>query len=413
MRNLWLVVRREYISRFRSGGYVVSTVVMMLLLFGSTLIPAVFERQNRSEPLQVLLLDRTGQVAAPLQEALKVAPDSEGGRPVTLEVVSGDEASYQEQVRKGEKALLVVEGTFPGAVKARFLAGSGAVLQESPAVLGPLEGLIRSARMQARGIDPSVAMEIMRPMEAEVKQISARDGERDQREYFGLFTLAVGAAMSIYIIVLLNGSFVFQGVLEEKVSRVMEVMASTVRPAEMLAGKVIGLGALGLTQFVLLGAAWGTGNTIANRLTDAPSTSVSLSVLGVLLVYLVLGYALSAVLMAAAASTISRMEDSQTMMMPITMLQVIPMVMMMPVINDPNGSLAFWMSLIPFFSPMIMVVRTVMTDVPAWQVALSMTLLVLATAGMAWAGSRVYRAAMLSYGGRPSFRQILNYLRAG
>lgn len=411
MRNLWLVARREYVNRIRSGGYIASTLLMMLLFFGSTLLPVFFATKEKTEPMHLLVLDRTGAVTAPLQQALATRP--EGAREITIESVSDEEAAL-EQARKGSNALLVLEGTYPGALKARFLSGNIGMLGDAGAVLAPLEGLIRSARMQERGIDPTVAMEILRPLEMETRQITTKDGERDESAFSGSIMLAIGAIMAIYIIVLMNGTFIFQGVLEEKVSRVMEVMASSVSPSAMMAGKVIGLGALGLTQFLTMGVAWGLGNTIASRLTPTimmqpPSGWVIFN----LVAYLILGFLLSATLMAAAGATVSRMEDSNTVMMPITMIHVIPMFLTTPVLTNPDGGLALVMSMVPFFSPIVMLMRVVLTDVPIWQVAVSMGLMALSITFMVWAGARVYRASMLSYGARPSLRQILGYLRAG
>lgn len=413
MRNLWLVTKREYISRAKSSAYLITTLFMVLIFFGSTLLPAVFDSQSKAETLYLLLLDRTSAVAAPLQAALEQEAQQEGSRAVQVEVVSGEEGALSERARAENKALLVVEGSFPGGLKVRYLAPSPNLLMASHAVLGPLEGLVRGALMAEQGIAPTVLAQLMRPMEVEERQVGTRSGERDSKQFSGSLMLGMGAVMAVYIIVLLNGTFVFQGVLEEKVSRVLEVMAASVRPREMMLGKVLGLGALGLTQFVLMAVAWWMGSATAAKLSDIPLESPSVGFALAVLGYILLGFALSASLMAAAGSTVSRMEDGQTVLMPITMLQVLPMLMLAAVIGSPNSSLAVALSLIPFFSPTVMVLRMVLTDVPAWQIGLSMGLMLLTTWVMTVASIRVYRAAMLSYGGRPSLRQIWQYLKVG
>lgn len=413
MRNLWLVVKREYVSRARSSAYIITTLFMMILFLGSTLVPAIVASRSKTEALHILLLDRTGQVAVPLQAALNAAAIASGSRSVALEVVEGDEAALTDRARTGSVALLVVEGGYPDGVKARYLSGSPNVMMGSSAVLIHLESVVRSALMQKQGIDPAVLAQLMRPIAVEQRQLGTHEGERDEEQFKGSLMLALGAVMAIYIIVLLNGSFVFQGVLEEKLSRVMEVMAASVRPSEMMTGKVLGLGGLGLTQFILLGVSWGLGSKLAGSMTGIPAVSPGAGLGALMITYMILGYALSATLMAAAASTISRMEDSTTVMMPITMLQVIPMMMFGVILGDPNGMLSTVLSMVPFFSPTVMMLRLVLASVPAWQVIVSLGLMVASTVLMAWGAGRVYRAAMLSYGGRPSMRQIWSYLRVG
>lgn len=417
MRNLWLIVRREYVSRGKSSAYIVSTLFMMVMLLASTLAPAIFASKEKTDPLHVVLLDQTGQVAAPLQAMIDAGTGQESSRELTLEVAAGTEEALMERARNEQIAILIVEGAYPGAVKARYYSLSIKELQKSSAVIGPLNALVRAARMQERGIDPAVAMEILQPMAVEERQLSAAGGEgRDAEDFMGSMFLALGVVMAIYITVLMNGTFVFQGVLEEKISRVMEVMASSVRPGQMMAGKVLGLGALGLTQFFLLGLAWYGGNTASKQIladTAAQPQSISLGVGLLALLFMLLGYAISATMMAAAAATVSRMEDSQALMMPLSMIQAIPLMIIMPIMTDPNGTLATAFSFVPFFAPSVMAARVILGDVPAWQVAAS-TLLMAATAVlMTWMGGRIYRAALLSYGGRPSMRQLWGYMKAG
>lgn len=413
MRNLWLVTKREYVGRLKSGAYIVSTAVLMLVFFATTFLPSYFEASTKSKPLEVTVLDKTGQVFGPLQEAMKQMESEHSKREVTLTEGSGDEAALVEKARNGEFALLVIEGSFPGDLKARYLAASLSSLTDSGLVLTPLQGMIRAARMQERGLAPEVAMEIMQPLDVEEKQLTAGDSERSQDQFMGSLMLAMGAIMSIYMITMINSQFVFQGVLEEKVSRVVEVMAAAVRPTEMMVGKVIGLGALGLTQYLGMMAAWIAGNTLASEMVDVPTQSLSLEIALLIMLFILLSYILNATLMAALGATVSRMEDSQTVQTPVMMLMMIPMFLFTPVLNDPNGSLAVILSFIPIFTPIIMLLRVILGEVASWQVWLSVGILMTTTALVAWASGRIYRAALLTFGSRPSMKQLWQYLKAG
>lgn len=411
MRNMWLVARREFVGRGKSSGYLITTVFMAVILLAVTLIPVFMEGGEKSTPLNIILLDKTGAVTAPLQGALEAMKAEPGTREVNLEVSKSDEAAVIEQMKKEGKGLLIVEGTFPAGLKARFLSTSPAILNSGGAVMAPLEGIVRAARLQARGIDPAVSQEVMKPLETETLQITETGEGRTSEDFMGSMMTALGVVMVVYMVVMLNGQFIFMGVLEEKVSRVVEVMAASVGPAEMLAGKVIGLGALGLIQFVVIMASWVGGNLISAQVSEQPVGGVSLTGALTAFVFLVLGYVLAAALNAAAASTISRMEDQTAVSMPVQMVQVVPYLMIMAVIMNPTGKLAEITSMIPIFSQTVMVARVLMGPVPLWQILVSIGLMTATTVLFLWGGGRIYRAALLSYGARPNFKQIMGYLR--
>ncbi|HWI63173.1 MAG TPA: ABC transporter permease [Symbiobacteriaceae bacterium] len=414
MRNMWLVARREFVGRGKSSGYLITTVFIAIVLLGVTVLPTFMQRNEKTAPVHVLMLDNTGALAQPLEAALKAIAGQPGARELSLEVAQAGatEAVMLDRMKKEGKALLIVEGTYPAGLKARFLSTSPAALQNAGVVMGPLESIVRAARLQARGLDPAVSQEIMKPLAIETLQITEKGEGRTQNDFLGTMMTALGIVMVVYMVVMLNGQFVFQGVLEEKVSRVVEVMAASVGPGEMLAGKVLGLGALGLVQFVVIMASWVGGTLINRQISDAPVGSISVTGALVALVFLVLGYILAAALNAAAAATISRMEDQTAVAMPVQMIQVIPYMMLVAVMTDPNGQLATVLSMIPIFSQTVMVMRVLMGTVPLWQILTSIVLMAVTALVFVWGGGRIYRAALLSYGARPSMKQVLGYLRS-
>lgn len=414
MRNLWLVTRREYIGRLKSGAYIASTLVLMVAFFATTFLPNYMESRTKAKPLTVTVLDKTGQLFGPLQEAiLQASAEAERPREVRLIQGSGEEAALIERTRQGEFSLLIVEGTFPGALKARYLASTLSALADSGTIKGPLENLVRAARMQERGLAPEVAMEMIRPLDIEELQLTAGDTGRTQEQFTGALFLAMGAIMSIYMITMMNSQFVFQGVLEEKVSRVVEVMAAAVKPSDMMIGKILGLGALGLTQYLFMMAAWLAGDLLSRQMMEVPAESLSLRIALLIMVFILLSYVLNASLMAALGATVSRMEDAATVQTPVTMVMMLPMFLFTPVLENPNGSLAVVLSFIPIFTPIIMLLRVIMGQVAAWQVGLSIALLLVSAILVTWASGRVYRAALLSFGTRPTMKKLWEYLRMG
>jgi ABC-2 type transport system permease protein len=409
MRNVWLIFRREFVQRGKTPGYILVTLLMAGLLLGSSLAPAMMRGTNQQKDLRVLMLDPTNRIADLLESTLQA--QSTGGS-IRLERVTDDERLLIERTKEPDLAVLIIEGTYPHMLKARYLAATPGMMQASAAILKPLEGLVRAARLQDRQIDPAVAAEVLQPLEVDVRQVVAGE-QRDSSAFNSSILGVVSAVMMIYMVVLMNGSFVFMGVLEEKVSRVVEVMSASVRPEEMLAGKVAGLGALGMIQFLCLAAAQVGGSLWAGRISGTPSPSLSLGVGLLAAVFLTLGFALMATMMAAAAATVSRMEDANTMMMPFTLIMVLPMMFLAPIISEPNGKVATILSLIPVWTPQLMLLRVAVVDVPRWQVILSLVMLVVTTIVMVRIGARVYRTALLSFGARPSMKQLWGYLRSG
>ena len=407
MRNLWLVTRREFLSRIKSGAFIASTLIMMIVVVAASALPLLMGRT--SDPLSVMVLDRTGQLLAPLQEAVAAA---EGGRQVTLAPVEGDERDLIAEARAEGAVLLIIDGTYPDDVQARLLYNSMGDLTSSSLVTDPLTQLVRAARLDQRGLPPEVALEVLQPLTLETLQLkSAEEGTSDQ--FVGTLFLAMGAIMSVYMISMINSQFVFQGVLEEKVSRVVEVMAAAVRPSEMMLGKILGLGLLGVIQYVAMMAAWLGGSILTVQAMGVPMGGITPGVTLLLAAFVVLSYAMNASVLAALGATISRMEDSQTVVSPVMILMMLPMFLITPVLTDPNGTLATVLSFIPIWTPIVMLLRVMMADVPTVQVAVSLALLAGTTALLWWASGRIYRAALLSFGTRPTLKQLWQYLRAG
>lgn len=414
MRNLWLVAQREFVMRGKSAAYLITTALIMVMLLFTTIFPAIMQGKSKTQALDVMVLDQTGMVTEGLKSVVATAAQGQArARSITVNAVSGDEASLTERAKNEGKVLLVITGSFPDDVKARYLAGDLNMLDGANAVMGPLESMVRAARISKAGLDPKVAAEILKPMSTEVSQITASGKQRNQDAFMGAYLLSMGVVMALYMVILMNGQFVFMGVLEEKLSRVMEVMVSNVSASAMMAGKVLGLAALGLLQFIGTILAWFVGNEIAAKIAGTQVGHLSLGTGLLAFLFLILGFIMVSTLMAAGAATISRMEDQQTVMTPITLLVALPLLCMTAFINNPDSTLAVVLSIVPFFSQSLMIFRVLMGGVPVWQILLSLFLMVIATIGFTWASGRVYRAAMLSYGGRPTMKKLWEYLKAG
>jgi ABC-2 type transport system permease protein len=239
--------------------------------------------------------------------------------------------------------------------------------------------------------------------------------QRGEEERGQTFMLAFALLMIIYVTILVYGVMVMRGVIEEKQSRIVEVLLSSVRPFELMLGKLIGIGLVGLTQYL----AWVLFGLIISILTAFPMLLAGASLLPRIdpmlllffLIFYVLGYFLYATLYAMVGALVSSEEDGQQMQLPVTMTIVIPILVSSLVLRDPDSTISTVLSLIPFFAPMLMFLRIGLQSPPWWQITLSIVLLLATIVGTVWAAARVYRVGILMYGKRPTIPEILRWLR--
>jgi ABC-2 type transport system permease protein len=249
--------------------------------------------------------------------------------------------------------------------------------------------------------------------------------------------VAIGFIMGflIYITMLVYGSVVMQGVMQEKVNRVVEIIVSSVRPFDLLMGKVLGIGAMGLVQMtfwaiLIAGGVFFSGTVLALFLDPAnlnlpasasqdellAAANFSMPAVDPLLFvwfvgYFLLGYLLYASLFSAIGSTVEQQQDAQSLMLPVMLPIILSIVFLQPVIEAPNSTLAIVLSMVPLTSPISMVVRVAVTHVPLWEVSLSFLLLVGAFFGAIWVAGRIYRVGILMYGKKASFKDLAKWIR--
>ncbi|MDR7301470.1 ABC transporter permease [Haloactinomyces albus] len=388
-RTVWLVARRELDTRVRTRSFVLGTLVMILLIAA---YPALmfFIGQNASATT-VGFTGRAAAVIQPTEITAESMGESVEGREIT------DVADGKQQVRAGELDALVT-GT-PGALKLivedRPDAGLRAVLD---AVAGQ-QAL--NTELSRAGLDPAEVNAAVASAKVAVTSLEPADPQQGQR-----LALAMAAAFLLYFMLIGSSQMVAQGVVEEKSSRVVEILLSTIRPSQLLAGKVLGIGLTGLLQFLVIGVV-GVVATTTTGLMTLPSTA-SAGTLVWALVWFLLGFFFYATIMAAGASLVSRQEDLQGVVMPIIMLLIVPFVVGISILpNDPESSLGTALSLVPGFSPVLMPMRIALGVAAPWEIAVSIVLSVLATAALLWLGGRIYSNAVLRTGARVKLSEAL------
>jgi len=227
--------------------------------------------------------------------------------------------------------------------------------------------------------------------------------------------LAYVFMMIIYVTVLMYGVYVMRGVLEEKSSHVVEVIISTVKPFELMLGKILGIGAVGLTQFViwaaLMAAISAPGAVAAVGISGMELPTIPGLLLVFFVVFFVLGFLLYGTLYAGIGAAFDTEQEAQNFQGLVTMLLIVPMVLMIQIINQPDGTLSVVLSLIPFFTPMLMFLRMTLVPVPVWQVTASVVLMLGTILASTWVVAKIYRVGILMHGSKPKLKDLIRWVR--
>ena len=428
MKKIWIVLKSEFLRRVRSVWFIVGTLLAPLILIGVSTLPAILGAAAvGSDQRTIAVLDETGVLFEEFQNRL------------SNQFLATEHAGPEEALRKD-----VLEGTYDGYLyipatilneegEAQFYSVEGSGLTGASRLENGLTRALEEYRLKAY----DVSDEIREILNAYVPVRTIKLTEEGEQEDSGAFYSILGYIMGfiIYMAMFLYGAYVIQGVLEEKTTRVIEVMVSSVRPFQMLMGKVLGIGAVGILQMIvwsviMLGMVLFAGSVIAFfldptdlnlpidasqeellRAADITIPSISPSVFIWFVLFFLGGYLLYASLFAAVSSVVEQQQDAQGLLMPIYALIIIPIMFIVFFVESPNSALATGLSMFPFFSPILMVVRVAVTEVPTWQVLLSFFLLIATFLGAMWVCARIYRIGILMYGKKPDLRELIRWVR--
>lgn len=431
MHKIWIVLRSEYLRRVRTKGFILTTLLLPVALAAFLFfivfltISAMEEEPSRT----IAVVDETGVLLPRLVE----------GSDERIRFAAADVPvdSLRALAFAGEKYagyLTLPAGLVDGEGQASyFSAESAGSFQLEARIRERIEYAVAAVRLEQQQVAPEVLALLTRDVPLRMVKLTEEGEEAGSRGFF----IALGYIMGIliFMMMIVYGSVVMQGVIDEKSSRVVEVVVSSVRPFQLMMGKVLGIGAMGLTQMIVWSVLTFVVTTAAGPLVvlfidparfDLPETADTEQVLAaanitipsldpVVLVwfvlYFLLGYLLYASFYATVGSLVESQQESQSFLVPLLLPIIIAMYTLMPQIESPNSTLSVVLSMLPLTSPISMVVRTAVTDVPVWQVLLSLLLLVGMFLAAIWVGARIYRVGILMYGKRPSLKDLARWMR--
>jgi ABC-2 type transport system permease protein len=450
MKKLLVIIRREYLGRIRTKGFVISSLLGPLIMIGFMVVPGLLIAMQTGSATKVAVLDLTGKMYEGVRDSILASRDDEGGdgerknRTAAVPVEPEGEARMRqalkeisgryevEQVTAGGRPVEEIKRELNARVRKGelgvYLVLPEKILEEGRAeyygrnVSDPittshlrhsLNRAVVEQRLREANIDQNRVRRLSREIDLETTKVSESGVERDSG---GGFALAMFVGFFIYMAILMYGQLILSSVVEEKTTRVSEVLFSSVKPFHLMLGKLAGIALVAITQYVIWAVAFGAFalygvGMLASRGMDVPLPRLPPSFAVYALLFFLLGFLMYATIYLLVAAMVTTEKEAGQMAMPLILLSVVSIYLAFPVIRNPNSSFAFWISITPFFSPITMLVRIVTETPPFWQIALSLGVGLASVVLFVWMAARIYRVGMLMYGKSASLPEVMRWLR--
>lgn len=444
-RNIKIIISREYLNRVKKKSFLVTTFLVPVLMAALVLVPVIVMMTSEEKTKVIAVYDRSGVVAQTLEDTKTIDYVISPDIPVDSLKRNMKELGY-------DAVLDISEINGQKSVTADLTSVNPMGVEMASNINNRIEDAIEDYRINSYGIDGLA--QIMQDVKADIKLNTytiGDDGEEKISEtgVYAIFSMILG--MIIFIFVTMFGSMVMSSVIEEKTSRVVEVLVSSVRATELMFGKIIGIACVALTQFFLwivltfalvAGASAFMGTDILKDKnptemvesmgvdpaameevmpSEGPAGEISIvldtiknmdmgSMLLIFLVFFVFGYLLYASMFAAIGSAVENEGDSSQLQLPVTIPLMIGYFIAIYAFRAPDSAIAFWGSMIPFTSPIVMIARAPF-GVPAWEIAVSMVLLIVTFVVLAWLSAKIYKVGILMFGKKTTWKDLWKWLK--
>ena len=436
LNKIGIIITREFYERVRKKSFIITTILMPLLMIGLMVAPSLMMLFAKGEQKSLVVIDQSGIIAPQLEgdEEITFTPMD-----VTLEEARADSNIFG--------VLWIGSDVVDNPSNVKLYTNSSSSMSLESNLASQMEKIIERERLKRYDIEN--LEQIMQDVKVKVSFTTFRndlseEGEDEEATSSAIaYLLGLVLGMMLYMFLIIYGSMVMTSVIEEKGSRVLDVLVSSVSPFQLMMGKILGVASVAVTQIAIWGVlVCGIGAVVLPALMpedvmqtveavqmgqmtsveadiDADllsAVSLATDVGGLimmfvwLLLFLVGGFLFYSAMFAAVGSAVDSIQDANQLQTPITVPIILALILAMSVFNDPNSTLAFWGSIIPFTSPVVMMAR-VPFGIPTWQIILSLVLLYASVVAMAWAAGKIYRVGIFMHGKKPSFKELLSWIK--
>lgn len=439
MRNIGLIVMREFKERVYKKSFIITTLLMPLLLALISVAPSLIMFFAKGDTKQISVIDNSGIVADKLQSNDEVS---------FITLANGDlQQELKNSLEKDEFGVLFIGQdivTNPNNIQLYTNTSSSMLIEDN--IADQVEQIIKNERLKEYNLEN--LQQILDKVEVDISLSTFRNGEDEQSTASSSVASSfVGIILGfvLYFFLVIYGSIVMQSIIEEKNSRILEVLVSTVRPFDMMMGKILGVAAVAATQIAVWGvliiamsafvipalipddimasveavqsgadmtaiAASGVDTGMVTAMASMMDTGYIAQIVVLLLLFMIGGFLLYAAMYAAVGASVDEAQDAQQLTTPITIPIIFAFIILTMVMNDPNSPLIVWCSMIPFTSPIVMMGR-IPSGIPTWEIVLSLVLLYATFVFMVWIAGKIYRVGIFMHGKKPSFKDLYRWMK--
>ncbi len=416
--NLYLIIRREYLERVRRKSFIITTILMPVFMAALMVMPAIVMIMAGPESKTIAVVDQTEAIAPMLQNN-----DDLTFRPVGLDITIDSIKNSEDY----DAVIVIGADAIDNPSNVQMYTHSAPSMMTESYITTQITDAIRQNRINRYDIDNLA--QILSEIEPKVTMSTYRlDTDREEEtSSTAAYLLGLSMMMTLYMFILIYGQMVMTSIIEEKNNRVLEVVVSSVKPRVLMLGKILGIGLVAVTQIVIWGVLigalsfWGMPLLASSVGPDGDAelmamisqfgdTAKILTYFAYILLFMIGGYMLYSSVYAAIGSAVDNVQDASQLSSIATVPIILGIVFSMVVVQDPTSTLAFWLSIIPLTSPMVMMAR-LPYGIPGWEIWLSLALLIAGFVFMVWLSAKIYRVGIFMYGKKPSVKDLLRWAR--
>jgi ABC-2 type transport system permease protein len=427
MHNILIIAKREYLERVRSRTFVIMTFFIPALMFAVTALPTMLMMRGTNETKRMVVVAADRDTAEMIRSRIELQQgekpqDSLSNRsglpPTHFTVEVSTNTAPQERAdltqKVNQKQLDGFLWATPDAIAAKkldFVTNDTSSFIENGALGETVADALLRHDLKIKGLQDKDIEGALKRVKVEPVSTQGKNAPDPQKMFIAILVMV----MVMYMTVLLYGINVMRSILEEKTSRIMEVMLSTATSRQLMGGKILGVGAVGLTQvgiWAVAGGAFAGYTAMSSGMIKALKAAMNPTLLIYFVVFFLLGYALYSTLCAAVGSMVNSEQEAQQMQFLVMMPMILAVVFITNIFTHPNSGIAVFGSLFPFTAPLVMFGRVAMQpQTPGWQIATSIALMIAAIYAMVWLCGRIYRVGILMYGKKPNLPEILKWIK--